>query len=136
MHSEYITYDNTPENARRIGWGLLPEYCEGDQNAPFVTHNTDRGVWIFHTKQEHEKSALNLNITLPFEFTVIGYKTVANIAYIVVTRNTANHQFCTYEIGVPSKAGDPCPCVDGGYHHSRSAAFEDMDSRVSHWFRR
>lgn len=40
-------YSNTPETAARIGWNLVPEYCEGDPKAEYVYHDTARGVFIF-----------------------------------------------------------------------------------------
>jgi len=48
MKSKYVTYDNTPENARSIGWESLPGYCYGDPSKPKVTHDHDRGIFIFH----------------------------------------------------------------------------------------
>ncbi|QIG70716.1 hypothetical protein EVB91_165 [Rhizobium phage RHph_I1_18] len=42
------TYENTPENAKSVGWNNLPEYCIGDPKAKYVTHDTRRGIFIFH----------------------------------------------------------------------------------------
>ena len=33
------TYENTTENAAKVGWDRLPEYCEGDTAARYVTHD-------------------------------------------------------------------------------------------------
>jgi len=44
----FVTYENTKENALRVGWVLTPEYCLGDQMAPRVTHDHIRGLFIFH----------------------------------------------------------------------------------------
>ena len=46
--SDFVTYDNTQENAEKIGWLTVPEYCFGDQTASKVTHNHDRGSFYFH----------------------------------------------------------------------------------------
>lgn len=48
MCEAFITYENTKENAKRIGWERLPEYCEGKCSARYVTHDTERGMFIFH----------------------------------------------------------------------------------------
>ena len=58
----FTTYDNTPENAKKIGWDKLPEYCDGDLTAPKVTHDTERGIFFFREKtkgdvmEEHAKA--------------------------------------------------------------------------------
>lgn len=40
-------YENTPENARTVGWIHMPEYCRGDKNLPFVWHDEVRGLFFF-----------------------------------------------------------------------------------------
>lgn len=40
-------YQNTPEEARRIGWDRLPEHCFGDPLAPYVRHDHVRGTFHF-----------------------------------------------------------------------------------------
>lgn len=42
-----IIYKNTIENATRIGWIHLPEFCEGDENSPLVLHDTKLGKFFF-----------------------------------------------------------------------------------------
>lgn len=42
------TYHNTSQNAIEVGWCHVPEYCVGDPNAQFVTHNHDTGHFYFH----------------------------------------------------------------------------------------
>jgi len=42
------TYANTLENANRIGWLLVPEYCWGLRDAAYVTHDRRLGEFIFH----------------------------------------------------------------------------------------
>ncbi len=48
MNEEFETYENTEANAAKIGWNLTPEYCVGDTNAPYVTHDHVQGVFKFH----------------------------------------------------------------------------------------
>ena len=40
-------YENTPENAKRIGWASVPEYWVGNPNAPYVKHDDKAGKFIF-----------------------------------------------------------------------------------------
>lgn len=42
------TYENTSINAIEVGWAIIPEYCFGDPNAKFVTHNHTSGKFYFH----------------------------------------------------------------------------------------
>lgn len=41
-------YENTPENAKKIGWIGLEEYWTGNPDAKFVTHNHVTGTFKFH----------------------------------------------------------------------------------------
>lgn len=42
------TYQNTPENAKSVGWDRLPEYCCGESDSKFITHDTIAGLFFFH----------------------------------------------------------------------------------------
>ena len=47
MPETLVTFRNTPENARRVGWSEVEEYCVGDQSLPWVQHDTVKGVFYF-----------------------------------------------------------------------------------------
>ena len=54
-----ITYNNTPSNAKSVGWNDLPEYCRGDvANASKVTHDHVKGLFIFHKAPEQDVNVL------------------------------------------------------------------------------
>lgn len=40
-------YENTPDEAARIGWKHLPEHCLGDATLPFVRHDPREGSFIY-----------------------------------------------------------------------------------------
>lgn len=40
-------YANTPENAARIGWANVPEYCIGDLTLPTVVHDPVAGTFTY-----------------------------------------------------------------------------------------
>jgi len=48
MNPNLQQYDNTSENAVKVGWNLFPEYCIGYEKAKFVTHDSRRGIFKFH----------------------------------------------------------------------------------------
>jgi hypothetical protein len=41
------TYRNTPENAKNIGWALLPEHVFGSPTSRYVLHNTVKGEFHY-----------------------------------------------------------------------------------------
>jgi hypothetical protein len=43
-----MLYLNTPENAERIGWPMIPEHVYGDKDAKYVYHCT-MGGFFFRT---------------------------------------------------------------------------------------
>lgn len=40
-------YNNTPENAEKLGWDRIPEYCDGDPKAPYVIYDRAKVIFIF-----------------------------------------------------------------------------------------
>jgi len=58
---QLITYDNTPSNAITVGWAAAPEYCMGNvSTASKVTHDHDKGVFVFHDETTDETPSINV----------------------------------------------------------------------------
>jgi hypothetical protein len=51
----FVQYENTAENAERIGWRLVPNKCSGDPTAKYVIHNTVLGTFKFTNKKKEAK---------------------------------------------------------------------------------
>jgi len=46
--SDNITvYENTADNAHRVGWHYMPEYCFGRPTAKFVSHDHRLGTFTY-----------------------------------------------------------------------------------------
>lgn len=42
------TYRNTFERAKKLGYARFPEHWHGDPRSKYVTHDRERGIFIFH----------------------------------------------------------------------------------------
>lgn len=47
VEENMATYENTPENAKKVGWDKVPEHVKGDKNSKYVLHNHLKGTFHY-----------------------------------------------------------------------------------------